>query len=173
MDATINAYVESTAEPWTVETLADGVAMSRSAFAQKFTSSVGEPPLSYLTRWRMQKARQMLRRADSTIAMIAHTVGSRRRPRSQRHSSGRSASRRGNTGHRSRPERSRQGQPARRRPAPRRCPPGCGRRRGPRGPVGDHRPSRLPPRPRPPRPQPMPFSSAASWPTRLAKRKLS
>jgi AraC-like DNA-binding protein len=44
-------------------------------FAQKFTSLVGEPPLSYLTRWRMQKATQVLRRADSTIAMVAHTVG--------------------------------------------------------------------------------------------------
>lgn len=35
---------ENPADPWTVESLADGVAMSRSAFAEKFSTLVGEPP---------------------------------------------------------------------------------------------------------------------------------
>ena len=66
---------EKPADPWTVESLADGVAMSRSAFAEKFSSVVGEPPLSYLTRWRMQKAAKMLRQPDTTIATVARAVG--------------------------------------------------------------------------------------------------
>lgn len=41
------------ARPWTVAKLADGVDVSRSAFARRFTTIVGQPPLAYLTRWRM------------------------------------------------------------------------------------------------------------------------
>lgn len=60
---------------WTVQELAHQVAMSRSAFAARFTRLVGEPPLSYVTRWRMQKAAGMLREGNSTIAQIAESVG--------------------------------------------------------------------------------------------------
>lgn len=60
--------------PWTVESLASAVAMSRSAFAARFMTLVGEPPLRYLTGWRMEKASHMLRRGD-TIAAIARSVG--------------------------------------------------------------------------------------------------
>ena len=42
------------APQWTVEELARGVGMSRSMFAERFTQEVGAPPLTYLTRWRMQ-----------------------------------------------------------------------------------------------------------------------
>lgn len=66
---------EKPADPWTVESLAEGVAMSRSAFAERFSTLVGEGPLTYLTKWRMKKAAQMLRRADSTIATVARAVG--------------------------------------------------------------------------------------------------
>ncbi|HET9959800.1 MAG TPA: AraC family transcriptional regulator [Polyangiaceae bacterium] len=63
------------ARDWTVQELAQRVAMSRSAFAARFTRMVGEPPLHYVTRWRMQKAASLLREGRSTIAQIAESVG--------------------------------------------------------------------------------------------------
>jgi AraC-like DNA-binding protein len=62
-------------EPWTVELLASRVAMSRSAFAARFTQLAGEPPLSYLTRWRMDKATRLLRTSNASIGEIAARVG--------------------------------------------------------------------------------------------------
>jgi AraC-like DNA-binding protein len=47
--------------PWTVASLAEEVGLSRSVFAARFTQLVGEPPLGYLTRLRMQKAATLLR----------------------------------------------------------------------------------------------------------------
>ena len=63
------------AEPWTVERIASSVAMSRSAFAARFTELVGEPPLQYLARWRMTIAAQHLRDGDAVIADVAQAVG--------------------------------------------------------------------------------------------------
>lgn len=63
------------AHPWTVTTLAEAVAMSRSAFAERFTKLVGEPPLQYLARWRMTTAARMLGEHDANIAMVAEHVG--------------------------------------------------------------------------------------------------
>lgn len=60
---------------WTVQELAQRVAMSRSAFAARFTKLVREPPLHYVTRWRMLKAASLLRDGQATIAQIAETVG--------------------------------------------------------------------------------------------------
>lgn len=50
---------------WSVETLAREVAMSRSAFARRFKELVGESPMTYVTRWRMQLAVSWLRAAES------------------------------------------------------------------------------------------------------------
>jgi AraC-like DNA-binding protein len=61
--------------PWTVERLAAIAGMSRSAFANRFTQLVGEPPLRYLSRWRMHKAIEMLRGGRLTTAEIASLVG--------------------------------------------------------------------------------------------------
>lgn len=44
------------AQPWSVASLARATAMSRSAFAARFTDLVGEPAMAYVTRWRMQMA---------------------------------------------------------------------------------------------------------------------
>jgi AraC-like DNA-binding protein len=63
------------ADPWTVESLAKAVAMSRSAFAARFTELVGEPPLRYLAHWRMTKAAQLLREHDASVATVAEQVG--------------------------------------------------------------------------------------------------
>ena len=62
-------------QSWTVASLAQRVGMSRSAFASRFTRLVGEPPLHYVTRWRMQKAAGLLREGRSTLAEIAEQVG--------------------------------------------------------------------------------------------------
>jgi AraC-like DNA-binding protein len=62
-------------DPWTVETLAEGVGMSRSGFAARFTELVGEPPLQYLAKWRMTRAAQQLRDTDASIAEVAARVG--------------------------------------------------------------------------------------------------
>jgi AraC-like DNA-binding protein len=60
---------------WTVASLAQRVGMSRSAFASRFTQLVGEPPLHYITRWRMQKAAGLLRQGHKTLAEVAEQVG--------------------------------------------------------------------------------------------------
>ena len=62
-------------KPWTVASLASEVKMSRSGFASNFRELVGEPPLQYLTRWRMQKAAGLLRLGYQTLAEIASEVG--------------------------------------------------------------------------------------------------
>jgi AraC-like DNA-binding protein len=61
--------------PWTIARLAAEVGMSRSPFATKFTALVGEPPLSYLTKWRMNLAAGYLRDEQITIREIAELVG--------------------------------------------------------------------------------------------------
>src|ERR1051326_3647019 len=63
------------AEPWTVESLASRVAMSRSAFAARFTRLVGEPPLQYLARWRMTRAALLLSTSEQSTAAVAEQVG--------------------------------------------------------------------------------------------------
>jgi AraC-like DNA-binding protein len=63
------------AHPWTSEELATAVLLSRSAFAERFTTLVGVPPMSYLTAWRMQVAAQGLRESRRSIAQIAEAVG--------------------------------------------------------------------------------------------------
>jgi AraC family transcriptional regulator, alkane utilization regulator len=73
--AALSLVHQSPEQNWTVQELAQRVAMSRSAFAARFTRMVGEPPLHYVTRWRMQKAASLLRDGQSTIAQIAEAVG--------------------------------------------------------------------------------------------------
>jgi AraC-like DNA-binding protein len=68
------------AEPerdWTVASLATTAAMSRSAFAARFTELVGEPAMAYVTRWRMQAAVEVLSGGDATVAQTAHRFGYR------------------------------------------------------------------------------------------------
>jgi AraC-like DNA-binding protein len=62
-------------QPWTVERLAQQVTMSRSAFAERFTRLVGETPLGYLTRWRLQKAARLILDGDAPLGAIARAVG--------------------------------------------------------------------------------------------------
>jgi transcriptional regulator GlxA family with amidase domain len=62
-------------EPWSVDALASEVALSRSAFVERFTSIVGMSPIRYLTVWRLQTAKINLRETTKTIAQLAHSVG--------------------------------------------------------------------------------------------------
>lgn len=60
---------------WTAEELAREVGLSRSAFAERFTSLIGEPPMRYLAIWRMQLAAQQLRDGHLSVSRIAYDVG--------------------------------------------------------------------------------------------------
>jgi AraC-like DNA-binding protein len=61
--------------PWTVAALAGELGVSRAALARRFTELVGEPPMSYLTNWRLALAADLLREPDATVAAVAHQVG--------------------------------------------------------------------------------------------------
>ena len=63
------------ANGWTVESLASRAGLSRAAFAKKFNAMVGEPPLTYLTRWRMTTAARLLRESDASLAAVAARTG--------------------------------------------------------------------------------------------------
>lgn len=61
--------------PWTVASLAERVAMSRSVFSARFSSLVGKPPLEYLSEWRMLKASYLLRTTHAELKEVAASVG--------------------------------------------------------------------------------------------------
>jgi AraC-like DNA-binding protein len=65
------------ARAWTVASLADEVAMSRSAFAARFTELVGEPAMQYVTRWRMHVAVDALKQEGANVAELAYRLGYR------------------------------------------------------------------------------------------------
>jgi AraC-like DNA-binding protein len=62
-------------ERWSAEQLAHEVGLSRSAFADRFTSLIGQPPMQYLALWRMQVAAHQLKDTRAPIAKIAFDVG--------------------------------------------------------------------------------------------------
>ena len=61
-------------EPWTVERLARAVGVSRSVLAERFTLMIGQPPMQYLARWRMQLASRLLLEGRQ-VASVAGAVG--------------------------------------------------------------------------------------------------
>ncbi|MDV3123541.1 AraC family transcriptional regulator [Mycobacterium sp. 21AC1] len=63
------------AYPWTVANLAAAVSCSRATFARRFTEQVGEPPIAFLTGWRLALAADLLRSSRATIASVARQVG--------------------------------------------------------------------------------------------------
>ncbi|WP_033329196.1 AraC family transcriptional regulator [Streptomyces yerevanensis] len=63
------------AHPWTVASLATKAGVSRAALARRFSELVGEPPMTYLTGWRLALAADRLRDTDDTIGAIARQVG--------------------------------------------------------------------------------------------------
>ncbi|MGV9777604.1 AraC family transcriptional regulator [Streptosporangium sp. NPDC003464] len=63
------------AHPWTVAALAAGTGVSRASLARRFTDLVGEPPMAFLTGWRLAMAADLLRESDVTIGAVARQVG--------------------------------------------------------------------------------------------------
>ncbi|MFD3513421.1 AraC family transcriptional regulator [Streptomyces sp. NPDC058657] len=63
------------AAQWTVESLAERAGLSRAAFARRFAMLVGEPPMSYLTHWRMTTAARLLRESDTPLTAVAARAG--------------------------------------------------------------------------------------------------
>ncbi|WUU41383.1 AraC family transcriptional regulator [Streptomyces sp. NBC_00659] len=63
------------ARPWTVGGLAAETGVSRAALARRFGELVGEPPMTYLTGWRLAAAADRLRESDDTLETIARHVG--------------------------------------------------------------------------------------------------
>jgi len=63
------------AHPWTIADLADEVGISRSALVERFTRYLSEPPMTYLTRWRLQLAARSLETTSRGVAEIAAEIG--------------------------------------------------------------------------------------------------
>jgi AraC-like DNA-binding protein len=63
------------AHPWTIASLAKETGVSRSVLAERFRHFLNEPPMSYLTRWRLQLGAQMLASTSHSVAQIASEVG--------------------------------------------------------------------------------------------------
>jgi AraC-like DNA-binding protein len=63
------------AHRWTVAEIADRIGLSRAALARRFHDLVGEPPMAYLSQWRMTLTADLLRSGDATLDAIARQVG--------------------------------------------------------------------------------------------------
>jgi AraC-like DNA-binding protein len=66
---------EKPADDWTLERLSDEAALSRSSLHDRFVHFIGQPPMQYLTHWRMQVASGMLRDTKSKVVEVALNVG--------------------------------------------------------------------------------------------------
>ncbi len=62
-------------DPWTLDRLAAEVGASRSVLAERFARFLGEPPLAYLARWRMQLAARKLQTTGDSVLQVALDVG--------------------------------------------------------------------------------------------------
>lgn len=78
-DRSIGAALQAIhAEPsrqWSVSSLGEVAGLSRSAFSRRFTELVGQPPLGYLTSWRLTLAARLLSDTDAPLASVARQVG--------------------------------------------------------------------------------------------------
>jgi AraC-like DNA-binding protein len=63
------------AEPWTTAALAHEVGLSRSAFAERFSRLIGQPPMTYLSHWRLQLAATRLCDGGQSLAQVAYASG--------------------------------------------------------------------------------------------------
>ncbi|MGW5558182.1 AraC family transcriptional regulator [Micromonospora sp. NPDC003944] len=71
----LRAMHDTPGRPWTLASLAAQAGVSRSTLAKRFTALVGEPPLTYLTDWRMTLAADMLAESTATVAAVARHLG--------------------------------------------------------------------------------------------------
>lgn len=63
------------ARAWTVDALARAVGVSRAVLARRFTELVGQPPMAFLTEWRLALAADLLREPGATVEAVARRVG--------------------------------------------------------------------------------------------------
>lgn len=75
VSAALHAVHREPDRPWTVAILAAEAGLSRAGFARRFTATVGQPPLAYLTWWRMTTAARLLRGTDLPLGQIAAKTG--------------------------------------------------------------------------------------------------
>ncbi|WP_067710022.1 AraC family transcriptional regulator [Nocardia yamanashiensis] len=73
--AVLRAIHDAPERAWTVPDLSAVAGVSRATLTRRFTATVGEPPLSYLTRWRMLTAARLLRDTDTPLSGVARKVG--------------------------------------------------------------------------------------------------
>lgn len=71
----LEAVHTAPSRPWTVADLASEAGVSRALLAKRFSEVMGEPPLTYLTEWRMELAEELLADPDLTVAQVARRVG--------------------------------------------------------------------------------------------------
>ncbi|GAB3407055.1 AraC family transcriptional regulator [Flindersiella endophytica] len=71
----LQAIHQNPARLWTVEALGAQGGLSRAAFSKRFTALVGQPPLTYVTWWRMVLAARLLRESDAPLAAVAQRAG--------------------------------------------------------------------------------------------------
>jgi AraC-like DNA-binding protein len=71
----LKALHNDPAHQWTVEELAKGAGVSRAALARRFNDLVGEPPMTFLTGWRIALAADLLLEPDATVGSVAERVG--------------------------------------------------------------------------------------------------
>jgi len=64
-----------TDQPWTIAQLAKAAALSRSTFFERFSRTVGVAPMEYLLAWRMEIAKDLLRRGGSSASEVAERIG--------------------------------------------------------------------------------------------------
>ncbi|MEV0382202.1 AraC family transcriptional regulator [Nonomuraea sp. NPDC050643] len=75
ISAVLDAVHRDPARPWTVKEMGERAGLSRAAFARRFTALVGQPPLGYLTWWRLATAARLLRESEDGLGAIAARVG--------------------------------------------------------------------------------------------------
>ncbi|MFB4278740.1 MULTISPECIES: AraC family transcriptional regulator [unclassified Nonomuraea] len=71
----LDAMHRDPAHPWTVAELGSRAGLSRAAFARRFATLVGQPPLAYLTWWRLASGARLLKETDAPLSEIAAQVG--------------------------------------------------------------------------------------------------
>lgn len=71
----LRLFHDDPARAWKLNTVAAKIGVSRAALAQSFRSTVGTPPMTYLTEWRIALAADLLRESDATLDAVARKVG--------------------------------------------------------------------------------------------------
>lgn len=75
ISAVLSAVHKDPSLAWTIDKLADVAGMSRTAFVNRFTQTMSSTPMSYITQWRMQLARERLTGSTDPIVLIAESAG--------------------------------------------------------------------------------------------------